>query len=359
MVAELEPHSHYISSSADGPVSGHGPYRVEPLKQYFLNSPAKMHSEIGAPNVPEMPILERTLSQDGLWPLGPEWQLHDFYPQNPFATAIDKSFGGAKDANEWVSLAQFVDYNAYRGMFEAQSKNRLGLLIWMSHPAWPSILWQTYDYFFDTDAAYYAAKKASEPLHIQWNAAADTVEVVNYSAGDQPGLTARAEVLDIDGAVKWQKTASVDSREDSTLSPMAMEYPAGLARTHFIRLTLLKGDKALSSNFYLHGTTAEDYTGIRDLAPAHVTANTQMKQVGTRWEIETELRNASKTPALMVRVKAVRAKTGDPIVPALYDDNYIALMPGESRTIRIDLENADTRGERPRVELQGFNLSGE
>ncbi len=33
MVAELEPGSHYISSSADGPVSGHGPYRVEPLKR--------------------------------------------------------------------------------------------------------------------------------------------------------------------------------------------------------------------------------------------------------------------------------------------------------------------------------------
>jgi len=28
------------------------------------------------------------------------------------------------------------------------------------------LLWQTYDYFFDTDAGYYGAKKVSEPLHI-------------------------------------------------------------------------------------------------------------------------------------------------------------------------------------------------
>ena len=58
----------------------------------------------------------------------------------------------------------------------------------------------------------------------------------------------------------------------------------------------------------------------------------------------------------MVRVKAVRSKSGDLIVPALYNDNYIALMPGEKRTISISLEDADTRGEKPRVRLDGFNL---
>ena len=63
MVAELEPHSYYISSSADGPVEGHGPYRVEPLRYYFEHAPPKFHSEIGAPNVPEMAILRRTLDE--------------------------------------------------------------------------------------------------------------------------------------------------------------------------------------------------------------------------------------------------------------------------------------------------------
>ena len=56
---------------------------------------------------------------------------------------------------EWVRLAQFVNYEGYRAMFEAQSKNRMGLLIWMSHPAWPSFVWQTYDYYFEPTAAYF------------------------------------------------------------------------------------------------------------------------------------------------------------------------------------------------------------
>jgi len=356
LIAELHPEIHFISSSADGPVSGHGPYRVLPLKEYFAKAPTRMHSEIGAPNVPERVILKKTLSQDGMWPVGPEWRLHDFHGHNPFATAVDKNYGGAKNVDEFASLAQFVDYNAYRGMFEGGGENRLGTLIWMSHPAWPSILWQTYDYFYDTDAAYYAAKKASEPLHIQWNAATDAVEVVNYNGGDQKGLEARAQVLDLDGSVKWEKTASVDSLEDSTLSPFHLEFPDGMKSTQFIRLALLRNGKPVSTNFYWHGTTAEDYTGIRELGEASVHATSTMTRAGAKWQIATTLRNDSTTPALMVRVKVVRAISGDPILPAICDDNYIALMPGERETIRTEVNEADTRGQRPRVKVEGYNL---
>ncbi len=58
----------------------------------------------------------------------------------------------------------------------------------------------------------------------------------------------------------------------------------------------------------------------------------------------------------MLRVKAVREKTGDHILPAIYDENYIALMPGERKTIHVQLEDADTRGETPRIVLEGYNL---
>jgi hypothetical protein len=361
MVAELEPGSHYISSSADGPVSGHGPYRVEPLRYYFEHAPVKFHSEMGAPNVPEMEILRRTMPEQALWPQGSQWPLHDFHGHNPFKDAVEKNYGDGTNIADWDGLAQFVDYDAYRGMYEGQSKNRLGLLIWMSHPAWPSLLWQTYDYFFDTDAGYYGAKKGAEPLHIQWNAATDAVEVGNYSAGAQKGLTVHAEVLGLDGAVKWEKRVVVDSSEDSTVSPFTMVFPVGLSGTHFIRLTLQRGDAVLSSNFYLHGVPhgdrEQDYTGIRTLPKVKVSAVTHVERRGAEWVLTAELHNAGTAPALMVRVKAVRGKTGDPIVPALFDDNYVALMPGERRTIHVRLLDADTRGETPRIVVGGFNVA--
>ena len=357
LVVTLEPQSHYISSSADGPVSGRGPYRVEPLRYYFEHAPSKLHSEMGAPNVVDTDSLRRTMPESAMWPQGSQWPLHDFHENNPFQDAIAKQFGGATSIADWEALAQFVDYDAYRGMFEGQSVNRQGLLIWMSHPAWPSLLWQTYDYFFDTDASYFAAKKASEPLHIQWNAANDNVEVVNYSAGEVTNLTVHAEVLNIDGTLKWEKSATGDSHEDSTIAPLRIDFPAGLSRTHFIRLTLSQAGKVISSNFYLHGVVEGDYQGIRDMPKAEIKSKTRVARRGSQWQITTELRNTSANPALLVRAKVVREKAGDPILPAIYDDNYIALMPGESRTLHIEFENADIRGQHPRVIVQGYNLA--
>jgi hypothetical protein len=231
----------------------------------------------------------------------------------------------------------------------------MGLLIWMSHPAWPCFVWQTYDYYFEPTAAYFGARKASEPLHIQWNAATDNVEVVNYSGGNATGLSASVELLNMDGAVKWEKTATVDSPEDSVQTPIKMEYPQGLTPTHFIRLKLMRGAQLVSENFYLHGTEENNFKAIRELPKVNLEATTREILQSGRWTLTTELHNPSAQPALMVRLKAVREKSGDRILPAIYSDNYVALMPGERRTIKTELANADTRGERPRMLVEGFN----
>ena len=77
-----------------------------------------------------------------------------------------------------------------------------------------------------------------------------------------------------------------------------------------------------------------------------------------RWLLTTELNNKSATPALMVRLKAVREKSGDRILPVLYSDNYIALLPGNRQTISTEILDADTRGENPKIVIDGFNVSG-
>ena len=59
----------------------------------------------------------------------------------------------------------------------------------------------------------------------------------------------------------------------------------------------------------------------------------------------------------MVRLKVVRDRSGDRILPALYGDNYVALLPGETRSIRSEVYQADTRGEQPRMEVEGFNVA--
>jgi hypothetical protein len=354
----------YFGSSADDVVSGHGPYQAMPVPYYFMErATGKIHSEMGMPNIVTLDSLRAMMPESALWPLGRMYGLHDFSLDGAqggrsFLARIEKSYGTVQNVKDFATIAQFVNYEGYRAMFEAQGRNRAGLLLWMSHPTWPSLVWQTYDYFFDPTAGYFGAKKGAEPLHVQWNPTTETIEVVNYHAGDMKGLTVRARVLDLDGAVRWEKTASLDSADDSTVSPIEMTYPLSVSAVHFIRLELLRGAEVVSENFYWRGVEEGNFQALRSLPTVALEASTTVTQEGETWRLTTVLSNPTPTPALMVRVKAVRERSGDRILPVLYSDNYVALMPGERRTITAELRVADARGERPRVVVEGFNVTG-
>jgi Exo-beta-D-glucosaminidase Ig-fold domain/Glycosyl hydrolases family 2/F5/8 type C domain len=361
-LAELHPGIQYIPSSADDVVSGHGPYHALPPVDYFRIADVKLHSEIGMPNIPPVESVRLMMPERAMWPQGLDWGLHDFslngaQGAKSFYRIIDESYGGADSAEQWISLAQFVNFEGYRAMFESQSRYRAGLLLWMSHPCWPSFVWQTYDYFFEPTAAYFGCKLASEPLHIQWNREAETIEVVNYSGGDRRGLSARVEIFNMDGVRMGDRTVTIDSKEDSVVTARTMEYPRGLSAVHFLRLTLTQGTMVVSRNDYVRSLVEGDYRAIRQLAKARVGATTTVKREGEIWRLTTELQNASAWPALMTRVKAVRAVSGDRILPAIYSDNYVLLMPGEHRTIETELQHADTRGETPKIVVSGFNVA--
>jgi hypothetical protein len=362
LLPELHPGLHYISNSAWDVVSGGGAYRAMPLKYYFKErATLKFHSEMGMPNIVSYESLQLMMPDSAMWPQERMWGLHDFTLESAqygtsFKQQIEEGFGKVDNIKDWINFAQFINYQGYRAMFEAQSKYRMGMLLWMSHPAWPSLVWQTYDYYFEPTAAYFGCKKANEPIHIQWNMLNDTIEVVNYHAGNLSGLTAKVEIINLDGSVKWEKTVSIDSPEDSMVPCFKMEYPAGLDSTHFLRLKLIKNDEIISENFYWRGLQDYNYKALRTLPKVKLESATQVKHKGDKWHLTTLLTNPSKHPAIMVRLKVVRANTGDRILPVIYSDNYVSLMPGEQKTILMELENADTRGERPAVVVEGFNV---
>ena len=354
ILGDLHAGLHYIPSSADDVVSGHGPYQAMPASFYFRAADVRMHSEIGAPNIPPIESVRLMMPEKDLWPQGLSWGLHDFCLEGAqggagFRAMIDSGLGGATNAEEWVRLAQILNYDTYRAIFESQSVHRMGVLLWMSHSCWPSFVWQTYDYYFEPTAAYFGCKKGSEPLHIQWNCLDDAIEVVNYSAGNQTGLTAEMELLNLDGSRIDGKNSSVDSNEDSTVTCFKMSYPANASSVHFIRLRLKKGAELISSNFYMRGLEEGNLRAIRELPKPQIDASTKVAKSGDGWRLTTDLRNSGSAPALMVRLKAVGEKSGERILPAIYSDNYIALMPGERTTITTDLAEADTRGEKPAI----------
>jgi hypothetical protein len=363
LIARLHPGLHYISNSAMGVVSGGGPYGALPVRDYFLlYGFNKFHSERGMPNVMTWESLKQTLPDSSLWPQNSLWGFHDYTLLSAQACAtfnqmVEKGFGPAKDAKEFTELAQWINYNGYRGMFEGRSLYRQGLLLWMSHPAWPSMVWQTYDYYLEPTAAYFGCKKASEPIHIQWNPVFDNIEVVNYSAGNRTGLTAEAQIINMDGSVKWEKKTDLNCREDSTATCFKLEFPKDLTPVHFIKLTLTRNGDVVSENFYWRGLEDGNYRALRDLPKAALEHHTMISLAGDDWLLTTTIKNKSKVPALMIRLKVVAKRTGERLLPVLYTDNYFSLMPGEQKVITSTIKDQDTHGRKPAVVISGFNVN--
>lgn len=364
IVKEEHPGMHYISSSADDVVSGHGPYRMLPAKTYFTLETGndKFHSERGMPNVLTYESFLRTYSPEGIWPQSHQWGMHDYTLEGAqgatsFNEIIAIGYGQPESAKEFADLAQWVNYDGHRSLFESRSKNRMGLLMWMSHSCWPSMVWQTYDYYFEPTAAYFAIKKASEPLHIQWNPATDEVEVVNYHAGLRPSLKARVQVLNMDATLAWEKETTVDSREDTTEKCIKLEFPDGLSQVHFIKLTLEENGKTVSENFYHRSKVENNYQELKQLPKVSLRTQTQYEKGDDgEWKAEITVENRSQTPALMVRLNIVGDKDDKQFLPIFYSDNYFALLPGETKVVRVHWKDVDTRGNAPLLKVSGYNV---
>jgi hypothetical protein len=65
------------------------------------------------------------------------------------------------------------------------------------------------------------------------------------------------------------------------------------------------------------------------------------------------LENRTNTVALMARLKVTEEDGEKRILPVYYSDNYVSLLPGESRTITIDGIPAD---KTARVFIDGWNI---
>ena len=367
MIGREHPGMCYIPHSATDGVSGGGPYNALKPAQYFrVRGRDKFHSEMGMPAVMNYENMVRAMGEAALEPVStiahpnPMYGLHDYtlgrlgnsaQQAESFNELLANAFGEPADAKKFAELAQWINYDGYRAMFESRGQYRRGLLLWMSHPAWPSMVWQTYDYYFEPTGAYFGCKKACEPIHIQLNLLTREVEAVNYHAGDRSGLSAKVSVLDMGGKVVDGCTAQLDLPEDSTLVVAPLPVPEGISSVYYVKLELADAaGNLLSENFYVQGKEEGNLQELNMLGKASVKVSMTGKGP---WKVT--LTNNGNVPALMLRLKLVSKSTGDMVLPVIYSDNYFSLMPGEKREIDIDAAPEDLRG-KPGLEVSGFNL---
>ena len=367
MVDREHPGMYYIPHSATDGVSGGGPYNALKPAQYFrVRGRDKFHSEMGMPAVMNYENLVRAMGAEAVEPVNTlahpnaMYGLHDYtlgrlansaQQAESFNELLAQAFGEPADAKQFAELAQWINYDGYRAMFESRGEFRRGLLLWMSHPAWPSMVWQTYDYYFEPIGAYFGCKKACEPLHIQLNLLTRSVEVVNYHAGDRAGLTAKVSVLDMDGKALDGYEVPVDVREDSTAVLAALPVPEDVTDVYYVKLELADASGApVSTNFYVQGKEEGNLQALNQLGKASVKVSFTGKGP---WK--AVLANTGDVPALMLRLKLVSKSTGEMVLPVIYSDNYFSLLPGEKREIDIEAAPEDLRGKAG-LEVTGFNL---
>ena len=363
LVDRLHPGMFYYPNSASGLVSGGGPYRALPVEEYFAAERGRdrFHSERGMPNVMPYESLLRTFRKENQWPQTSVWGVHDFTLSNAQSAAtfnrmIEKAFGEPESLKQFAEYAQWINYNGYRAIFESRSPERKGIQLWMSHSCWPSMVWQTYDYYFEPTAAYFGSKKGSAPIRIQWNPVDRMVEVVNNNASQQNGLTATAMLVNFDGKVISELSAQLDSREDSTTQLFSLDTESGdLTDVYYISLKLTRGDEVLADNFYWEGRESGNYKQLLSLGKANLDFKYKLGEKDGEWSGTATVTNDGTVPALMIRLK-LRAKDGSDILPVFYQDNYFSLLPGESKKVNIRFRDEDTRGRKPVVDIEGFNL---
>ena len=163
--------------------------------------------------------------------------------------------------------------------------------------------------------------------------------------------------MNMDGKIVWEKECNVDSNEDSTIKCFGLELPEETSEVYFIKLYLTQNDKTLSDNFYINGKEYGNHQALKGIAKADVKSSVSVsKGYDGIWRGTVILENRSSVPAVRIRLNVVGNRDGEQILPMFYGDNYFSLMPGEKKTVSLKWYEADTRGNKPKVKITGYNL---
>jgi exo-1,4-beta-D-glucosaminidase len=68
------------------------------------------------------------------------------------------------------------------------------------------------------------------------------------------------------------------------------------------------------------------------------------------------LNNPSKALAFMVRARVLKGTGGQDVLPVMWDDNFVTLLPGESKKISATYAATDLGKAQPVVVIEGWNL---
>ncbi|GGA57124.1 hypothetical protein GCM10011507_05570 [Edaphobacter acidisoli] len=366
LMAELEPTRLYQPSSTAGRgVHSGGPYYWrEPRKFYEIDAAFK--TETGSVSVPTLESIHGMMPQKDWEMITDDWAEHDFARgasgSDKYPAELAARYGKVANLADFVRKAQLMNYEAFRAMYEgreaAMFRPATGVITWMSNPAQPSFVWQLYHYDLEPNSSLFAVKKAGEMVHIQMDEETSELQVINNQPTAVNGATAKVTVYNLDGSIAATKTYPVSAAPDLATGLGELDASAATTPVYFVKLELHDAaGKLLSDNFYWKAQAAhqDDLAAMDQMPVVKLDAQVSRADADGKTVVTVTVKNSTSHVAVMAHLQ-LRRKSGERVLPVYYSDNYLSLVPGESRTVTIEAATKDLNGEDAQVVVDGWNV---
>ena len=350
--------------------NGDGPYGVQSIRMFWAERTFPFNSEVGSVGMGDMESLERFLPEAnrvapsmGRHQMDSVWNYHKYIGYDSTVYA----YGPVKDLKDFAFKAQLVNYDQYRALMEGFSSHMwdwyTGVIIWKTQNPWTALRGQMYDYYLDVNACMYGLHHGSEPMHVMFDPVENMVMIVNNTLRYQRDMMLEVRTYDMEG----KERKITDVYEEIGPSTVRKYLPMGRSidrmrreKGVFLSLRLLDEHKqAISDNFYWLPDSSGHYSGLRKMKKAalKVGAHTagEGTSAGSRTVTVTLTNPAGGPVAFFNRLSLVDPATKKRILPVFYSDNYVSVLPGESKTITMEYQPVPGQAA-PMVSVEGWNV---
>jgi len=367
LMNELEPTRLYQPSSTDGHgVKSSGPYHWRnPRSFYIVDAPFK--TEIGSVSVPTLEAVQAMMPQKDWETINDDWGEHDLgkgaQRGDTYPGELNRRYGKALNLADFVRKAQLGNYEAFRAMYEGRFAKLFqpvsGIITWMSNPAQPSFVWQLYSWDLEPNASLFATRKACEHIHIMLNESTGHLQVINNNGTPLTGVTASVTVYNLNGTVVSQRDQKVEVPVSAVSDLGAVELPATISKVYFVKLQLHDAaSQLISDNFYWRGSSGreDELENLEALPVVKLQTTVRRHDADGKSFLDVTLHNPSGNLALMTHLQLRRKGSGERILPVYYSDNYLSLVPQETKMVTIEASSSDLLGDKPLIVLDGWNV---
>lgn len=339
-------------------------------------------------SIPPLASLRKMLPEKSLWPVDKKyWEYHtgrnEFTSLDRDITALTNRYGKSSDIEEFAFKSQVNNYELMRPMFEAFIANKpasTGLIQWKLNSAWPELIWQLYDTYLQPNGAFYAVRKACNPIHAIYRYGFDDIFLTNEDLSDAKDLKIKIRAFDIHSKQILSDQLSVGIKSNTSKFIYKLPEIKGITPVWFLNLIIIdKNNKEVDNSMYWlsvkkdildydaakklawpYYTPAKqfaDFTTLDKLPKVNLQYDYQLSKDEKNGKISLKVKNPSESLAFFIFFDVLDPVTRNPVLPIFWNDNYVTLLPGEERTFEANYFLSNTQGNKPVIEVKAWNVN--